>query len=313
MDDYRIEENIETDLVMADDRFLLEYRPGTGSEEDPVLLPPLLVPEKGRYLLVCGRDAVIRSRRKKRPLRYGFIAETDPDRRALVRSLVLIKREIYGFNHVEKALALRCYREPGGSTDTGFLMLLDIPKSPTFIEGYISLAGAPALLKDLVVAGDVDLLTAFEIFLFERSYWEAAVRFISMIKLGTKRRNRLLMMIREIALRDGTGPESIMNSPGIRKLLQQKIDPPHRGKKVSEAIERLRYPEMTKYREEFFERLRKVDLDPALTLTVPPDFEQWKFSVSFSFSSVEEYREKAGIIEKAGSGGALGELLGFRY
>jgi hypothetical protein len=316
MTEYRIEENIEPARVKRDERFLFEYRPQTGKQgrpEDRFSSPPILVSEKDGYLLISGSEAVERSTRKNIPIRYGFVVAPGPDRRELVRSLVLMKRELSGFNPVEKALVLKSYNETCGEVDAGFLSLLDIPKSGRFIEGYLSLAEAPGMLKDLVVTGEVDVFTAFEIFLFDRTHWDVAARFISQIKLGTKRRNRILSMIRDIALRDGTGPESIMQSTAIRLILQRKIDKLHKGQKVSEAIEKIRYPEMTKYTEKFYERLRKVNLDPALTLTVPQDFEQWEFTMSFSFSSVEEFQKKTALLEHVGSGNAFGELLRFRY
>ncbi|MBN2325273.1 MAG: hypothetical protein JXQ30_16205 [Spirochaetes bacterium] len=313
MSDYRIEENIETGRVKEDDRFFFEHLSEKGRSEGRFVRPPLFVSEKKEYLLVSGSDAVERSRSGNIPIRYGFVVVPGSDRRELVRSLVRMKRELYGFNHVEKALALKSYNEACGEVDEGFLSLLDIPKSEKYIQGYLSLAEAPGALKELVVTGEVDLLTAFEIFSFEREHWDAAAGFISKIKLGTKKRNRILSMIRDIALRDGTKPERIMGSPSIRRILALEIDPPHKGQKVSEAIEQIRYPEMTAYVKKFYERLRKVDLDPALTLTVPQDFEQWRFSISFTFSSIDEFEKKTALLERLGSGSAFGELLGFRY
>ena len=200
-----------------------------------------------------------------------------------------------------------------GGRDDGLLTLLGIPKNDTYIDGYLALAGATPFLKDLVAAGDLDILTAFEVFLFDSAHQDAAARFISGIKLGTKRSNRLLSMVREIALRDGINPESIMNAPEIVRIYTSEMDLSHKGKKVLEAIENLRYPAMTEYKKEFYRRLKKAGLDPALNLVLPHDFEKWEFTMNFSFSSEEEFQKKAALLADLASTHALAELLEFRY
>jgi len=310
MEEFRIEEKIGANDIRTDDEFCLEY----GREKETGFSGfPLLVFDGKLYSLVSGRDEVQRCRTEKKPLRYALVVDLMGDRLALLRSLIRIKHETGGFNVIEAAIAVKRLYCPSKNVAPDMLHLLGIPGNERFIEGYVSLAGAPDTLKKLVLNGKLDILTAFEIFAFERRDWVRVSRFAAGIKLGIKKRNSLLSMIYDIVQRDGLEVERLIERREIKDILKMQIDPPHKGQKVYEAIERIRYPYITQYKKKFYETLRKVGMGPELHLTIPQDFEQWNFSISFSFASVDDFKRKVELLGTIGSKSAFQELMDLRY
>ena len=316
MIDYRVEDRVRVDLIGAQDEFYLEY---TGEKREerglgPVYVqPPLLVSNGRQYSLVTGREAVQHCREKQEPLPYAVVVDSIEDRKALMQFLILMKSQLWGFNVVEKAVAVKRLYDLSSTVNGDLLKLLGIPKSERFIRGYIALADAPDIVKGLVLTGRVDLLTAFELFSFEKRYWSRLAHFIAGIRLGTKKSNRLLTMLYDIIHRDGMTVEQLIGSCEIEEILNSKIDAKHKGQKVYESIERIRNPYMTEYKERFYDAVRKVGIDPQLHLTIPQDFEEWKFRISFSFTSVEDFRKKAQLLIKIGSETTFHELMDLRY
>jgi len=310
MEEFRIEEKIGANLIRTDDEFCLEY----GREKEAGFSGfPLLVFDGKLYSLVSGRDEVQRCRTEKKPLRYALVVDLMGDRLDLLRSLIRIKHETRGFNVIETAIAVKRLYCLSKNMDPDMLYRLGIPGNERFIEGYVCLADAPDTLKKLVLNGKLDKLTAFEIFSFERRNWVKVSRFTAGLKLGTKKRNSLLSMIYDIVQRDGLGVERLVESKKIKDILKMQIDPPHKGQKVYEAIERIRYPYITQYKEKFYETLRKVGMGRDFHLTVPQDFEQWCFSISFSFTSVDDFKRKVELLDTIGSKSTFQELMDLRY
>jgi hypothetical protein len=316
MVEYRIEEKIPTDLISTENGYCLEY-PGIRGEKRrgaPGLLGlSLLVFDGGRYSLVCGREAVQRCIDEQIRLRYGVVVDTIEDRCALLYLLIRIKSQLWGFNIVEKAVAISKLHSLAATVSGDLLKLFGIPQNERWINGYISLAGAPDEVKELLLLGRIDLLTAFELFGLEKHSWCRVARLIADIGLGTKKRNQLLSMIREIVERDKVTIEQIIESSEIDEILKMEIDAPHRGQKIYESIERIRYPYITEYKERFYEAVRRVGIDPGFHLTVPHDFEQWSFRMSFSFTSVEDFKGKLELLKKVGSNSAFQKLMALRY
>ena len=77
MEEFRIEEQIETDHIRMDDEFRLEY--GREQEETAPNRFPLLVFDGKGYSLVSGEDAVRRCKDERRPLRYAFVVDLNDD------------------------------------------------------------------------------------------------------------------------------------------------------------------------------------------------------------------------------------------
>lgn len=320
---YSIERDIAPEMIDVDSEdFLLEYCGSSGLGKPPAssdgvevcLLPPLLVYGEGRYIPVSGTRCIGICRANHLNIPHGLVIEGIEDHYMLLRCLLHIKKAMGGFNAVEKAFAVKKlfrYRERVGSD---LYELLGVPKNDAIIQNYITLSDAPDSIKELVFMGLLHENTAFEIFRFQRKEWESLAKFISSISLGTKKRNNLLSMLFDIAGRDGRGASDILHQDVMKKMLgDERIDPPQRAERVFALIEKMRYPMMYNYREQFMMKLREVGLDRDIHLNLPENFEKWEFRLQFTFSSVTELRRKIEALSRTAGSQSFSELLSRRY
>jgi hypothetical protein len=197
------------------------------------------------------------------------------------------------FNWVERSMALeRMIRQNMGDR-VDLMQLMDIPPASDRIQLYLRLARAPHGVKDLVAEGRLHPSTMFEIFRFDEQEHQNLAKFISELSLGTKKRNQLISMVREVCTRDETSPCTLLyQNPQVLDIVSAPMDHTHRSAKLFSWMESQRYPIVTGYRQRFFQLMGKTGITRRGTLILPRDFEKWDFTLQVKFSSQEELLSK---------------------
>jgi hypothetical protein len=274
-----------------------------------LLFPPILVFDSGLYVTVSGKRIIAAYRRINKDLPFGLIIDKPRDEYSFLKYLINMKRECTGLNIIEKSIALKKCLYLRKKSEEEILALLEIPKKNNIIEKYLTLDDASDKIKTMILMGKLHEYTAFEIFNFLKDEWDLLADFITGIFTGTKKRNKILNMIFEISQRDGRDARSVIESDEIKDILNLPADPPHIGEKMFEHIEKLRYPVIWKYRKRFYEQLKDVDFDKSVQFVVPGDFEHREYSLSFPFSSIEDFNKQVKKLEKIGAGSPFKKLM----
>jgi hypothetical protein len=271
--------------------------------------PPVLVSDSGRLITAAGKQIIAAYRHHNRAVPCALIIDKPKDKYAFLKYLIYAKKELSGLNVIEKSFALQRCLDLRNKIEEEVRQLLDIPKSPAIIKKYLALSGASDKVKTLILNGTLHEYTAFEIFSFLKEDWDLLADFIAGIFLGTKKRNKLLNLIFEITQRDQTDARSIIQTGEIKEIFKLPFDPPQIGEKVFEHIEKLRYPFIWRYKKTFNEQLRNVKLDRNMQLAVPENFEQRKFKLSFTFSSIEDFNEQVKKFKMIGASSSFKKLM----
>jgi hypothetical protein len=215
---------------------------------------------------------------------------------------------------VEKSLALRGLHSVGNTWEDRVYLSLQIPRNNSIIQRYLTLADAPESIKQMVQNGVLHVNTAFNILELESTVWTAVAEYISGVALGTKKRNEILIMLRDIARRDGEELRSLLESSHIQAILKDtSIDPPQRGEKLYRHIREIRYPSIHAFRERFEKKLKEVKLGRQFHLHLPENFEKWEFRLVIPFSSQQEFKERIEVLQKMSNQSSFKELMSMRY
>jgi hypothetical protein len=225
-----------------------------------------------------------------------------------------VKAQTGGFTVVEKSIALKRLHRITEILDDSVYTLLDVPRNDRIVQHYLTLADAPEAIKDMVSSGVLHENTAFELFNLESAVWIPAAEFITEVALGTKKRNEIIAMLRDIARRDRKELLGLMRSSHMQAILQDAgMDPSHRGEKLYRYIRNMRYPSLHAYRKRFDEKLREVDIDRKFHLLLPENFEKWEFKLVMPFSSLEEFQNNIELLQRTGAQSSFAELMNMRY
>jgi len=314
---YSLEKDVPTeDVAVESEEYCFDFGTHTRAtaKDTGPLFPPVLYREQGHYEPVLGRSQVLWCRDKGVRIPALLVLEGPSPGLAAVRFSVLLKQALGGFSVVEKSIALRRLKVLSPRIEDEILDMLGVPRNESMVQNMITLADAPIAIKQLVHEGVMHENTAFEIFKMARELWQPVARFICTVPLGTKKRNEVVSMLRDIARRDGREISDLLENSQIRDILRARdIDPPQRGERLYNYVRALRYPSVHEFRQRFDTKLREVHLDRQFHLILPENFERWEFKLVVPFSSAEEFQKHVEELRKTAEGGPFKDLMDMRY
>jgi len=311
---YTLLKDVPLDRIKDNSLFSLEY-PAPGDiktdqdEKYGILYPPVLIQDDNYFYIIFGKRIIEHCRKYGKTLGCALVVNRLVNAYEMLKFNIHLKVELGGFNVVEKAITLKKAKELKGTIERDILKLLDIPFNSRIIEGYNKLADASEVIKHSILIGELNELTAFEIFKFLPEEREPVLNFIKKVALGTKKRNRILEMIYEISLRDGISPVELVTGGEIEKIFNQSMDPVHIGQKVFDYLEGLRYPSICNYRKRFNKKLKETGITRYFHFIPPPDFETSECKMILTFCSVKEFKEKLKKLEEIGEKKSFSELM----
>jgi hypothetical protein len=312
-----MEQNLSvTDMDIDSEEFCFDYcdsRETNATDTAVTALPPILFEHNHCLVPVWGRSCLM-NHRAQRVIPWAMIVEGFRSELEMLLYSINVKKQVGGFSPVEKALALKRLFRIDSDVEDSFFSLLNVSRKNDTVQQYLALADAPDEIKNLVHSGTLHEQTAFTIMALEQPQRVYAARFICGIAMGTKKRNELLCMIRDIAERDGTGFHGVIESSTLQSILSNSaMDPVHIADKLYRYISELRYPYIHAFNERFNRKLKDVKLNRKFHLRLPENFEKWEFQLLIPFSSQLEFLENIKMLEKTGQKEAFRELMDLRY
>ena len=315
---YRIKQNVQIDGVDIDsEEFCFDYAGSTITEDKTIAalsLPPILYVNQNRCVPIWGRNSLMHHARLGKPVPWVLQVEGFQSVQETLLYSIEVKAQTGGFTVVEKSLALKRLYSVGEPLEDSVYSCLNVPRNNIILQHYLSLADAPAAIKKMVHNGVLHENTAFLILDLESAVWTSVAEFISGVAQGTKKRNEILVMLRDIARRDGKSLRSVIESGNIQAILNDTgMDPSHIGEKLYRHIRDLRYSSIYAFRERFDKKLKEVKLDRKFHLQLPENFEKWEFRLVIPFSSLEEFQESIQMLQNTSKKHSFNELMNMRY
>jgi hypothetical protein len=211
----------------------------------------------------------------------------------ILEELIWARSRAGGFNWIERALALDRMAGLGMEERSDLLLLLDIPHEPERVRLFLRLARSAEEIRRPVAEGKLHPGTVFEIFRFPEEEQQDLARLISGLALGTRKRNQLLQMARDICTRDRIAASSLLlENPEARNIMSSPMDLTHRSARLFAWVEERRHPVMAGYRRRFFALAAETGLARYCRLEPPRDFETWEFTLRVTFTCPEELKKK---------------------
>lgn len=244
---------------------------------------------------------------------HQALVVNENETRSILEMLVRSKCQTTDFNWVERSTALEHMIRQDMGDRVDLIKLMGIHPASERIQLYLRLAGAPEGVKRPVAEGRLHTSTVFEIFKFEEEEHQNLAGFISELSLGTRKRNQLISMVREICMRDGISPSTLLyENPEVLDILSSPMDYSHRSARLFSWVESQRYPIITGYRRRFLRLMGETGITRYGTLTLPRDFERWDFTLQVKFSSREELQSKLAELVKIAGGEQFKLLMALR-
>jgi hypothetical protein len=258
------------------------------------LLYPLLVTlRKGRFVLVSGwkrLSACLKLGISRAP---ALILDEPDDLKAFLFGLYenLAGREFPLLEKAEIVARLDAFGMAGSKIMKDILPLLQIPPTAFYLDSFLSISRLDSIAKKAIAAKNLPFPIARMLAEFQTEDLEKIIPLL--LPLGQNKQREVLEDLLEISKRKNIFPRHILETPGIRAVLQSSKWPPvQKSERVRLALRRERFPHLTAWEESFQSALRELGWPRGISLEPAAYFETDDMEASFRFKGEKEFQAR---------------------
>ncbi len=170
-----------------------------------------------------------------------------------------------------------------------YLPLLGEEPSYKVLHQFLNLEQLIEPLKSHVVDNNVALSSAMRIAEFSPSTQSALLNVLKHVNPSTNKLNELLTLIREIAARDGTSVEEILQRYQLLTIVADpSVAAPEKVAALRQTLRSVRLPHLTERQNQLTELIQGLQLPQQAKLIADPYFEDPRLKLEYQFSRPEE-------------------------
>ncbi len=256
------------------------------------LLHPLLVTlREGRFVLVSGWKRLSACLKLGISSAPALILDEPDDLKAFLFALYenLAWREFPLLEKAEIISRLLTFGMAKSRIMKDFLPLLQVPPTAFYLESLLSISRLGPNPKKAIAAKNLPFPIARMLAEFQAEDLEKIIPLL--LPLGQNKQREVLEDLLEISKRKNIFPRLILETPGIRAVLQSSKWPPvQKSERVRLALRRERFPHLTAWEESFQLALRELGWPKEISLEPAPYFETDDLEASFRFRDEREFR-----------------------
>ncbi len=186
-----------------------------------------------------------------------------------------------------------------------------LPGSAEWIRKTRPLCDLPEPIRRGVADGAIPLAMALSLARLDPADGSTLARLFRDLRPGLNKQREILLMAREIALRDGIALTAVLNAPEMTAAIE---DPGRDRNQRAEALRALlrarRYPALSAAEAAFERDRRRLSLPPEIRLAPPPAFESGRFTFQLEFSTPAELARHIETLRELSRADALIRILG---
>ncbi len=277
-----------------------------------LMAPPILMKKTYKLIIVCGfrrvaacqslgwsniEARVLDSSTKK--LECVKLAITD---NALQRPLNLIEssRALYmlsSFIKDNKSLSKEA-------------SLLGLPENPSIIKKIKNICLLPEPIQNCILSNTISLAMALELGTLAKDEGVAFANLFHDLKLGLNKQREVIILVKEIALREDISIMNVLNETDLQKILNcEDLDRNQKTQKIRFYLKQRRFPAITSAKREFEKNVKKLKLGTDIRLIHPNNFEGAIYTLNLYFKNLIELKDRKATLDQIIQNPAIERIL----
>lgn len=256
--------------------------------------PPLLIKNNSNYTIVCGFRRISAYRhlglnrisarilpQKTKKIECATLAIVD---NAYQRSLNLVETS-RSINMLDRFIDKVKPNEIK-------LKAMGLPESQPLLKKIKKIDHLPTALKNGILSNVLSLSMALALGKLDKTTGIAFARLFDSLKLSMSKQREIFSLVNEIAHRDDLPMMAVLEAPALQAVLNDNhFDRNQKAQKIRKYLKQVRFPVMTKTEREFKTYVKTLHLNPNAKLIPPKNFESTRYTLTLTFSSLEELQE----------------------
>ncbi len=186
-----------------------------------------------------------------------------------------------------------------------FASLLGLSEHRTHIKKIEKIYHLPQPIQDAILSETISLVVALDLAAamdaaeLEPDTGVELVKLFEQLGIGINKQRQLMVMLREIALRENISVQQLLGHKAMRKILDNsELDRVQKGRQIKSYLQQRRYPTITRTGNEFEAQVKKLKLGESATLTPPRDFEGTTYTLTLRFDSHADLLDHQSKLER---------------
>ena len=166
---------------------------------------------------------------------------------------------------------------------------LGLPSNPAAIEKIRDLCLLPEAIQDAIMTDTISLSMAMDL---KKMLPDCALAFVGLFsefKLSLNKQREIMGLVKEIARRDDISEQNVLEERSLQNIIRdQDLDRNQKARQLRTYLRQRRFPHIVKVETEFEWQRKQLGLGNDIKLIPPKDFEGRRYSLSMSFSSIDD-------------------------
>lgn len=253
-----------------------------------ILHPPLLLRQSAEQLVVVsGRQRLLAAASLHQNSCFcRVLAENTPPVEVFA---LLLEESLFtsAFTIAEQAIFLQKVGRWLNKEESAhrFLAAMGISPHGSQVERLLRLADLEEIILASLHQGELDSKVAYELQRLNFHNRMALFEIITTLRLSVSNQKKLLIICRELAVRQGVEIAEFIAADDIQAILNQPGNLPQISHQLFNHLNELRFPRATTAEEEFTDYVRRLPLPPASTVSHSPYFEKDEVTLNLTFAN----------------------------
>lgn len=173
---------------------------------------------------------------------------------------------------------------------------LGLPGNAAMIAKLIKVSELPGPIQNGILDNTISLAMALELGQLNAEIGIVIAALFAELKVGLNRQRELILLLKEISLRESISITDVLNADEAAAILNAKdLDRSIKNQRLRSYLRQRRYPSIMRAEKNFETHLKELQLGKGLTLTPPREFEGSMYHLSLAF---EKRSELASFLSK---------------
>ena len=256
--------------------------------------PPIVKQYDTRYRIISGfrRIAACRLMGWSRVPAFILNPDTPDDICALIAIADNSFQRPLNLVEISRSLnLLSCYFKEE-KLQLKFASLLGLSEHRTHIKKIEKIFHLPEPIQDAILSETISLAVALDLAAamdsteLEPDTGVALVKLFEQLGIGINKQRQLMVLLREIALRENITVQQLLGHKAMRKILDSsELDRVQKSRQIKSFLQQRRYPTIARTAKKFEAQVKKLKLGNSATLAPPRDFEGTTYTLTLRFDS----------------------------
>lgn len=262
-----------------------------------ILHPPILLPDDGTsYTVICGHRRLTAARTLLQLTTLQCLVLPPSSSKTHILTVLLEDQLLSGeLSIIEKAYfiqsALHALTEQ--EVMDQFFARLGLKANLHTLKWIRSLADLPHDMQRAIDDSSISEKILQDLLRLDSNSQGALVDLFTQLNIGTGKQKRLLGLLRDLALRQGSTVATFLQTDDITTIVNHReMNLPQKANSLLDILQRKCFPLSSQAEKEFKEQVRDLDLPAHCELSHATAFEKDDVTLSIRFADFAEYKEK---------------------